>query len=317
MLKRVLMTLAATTLALGAGTAAAEYPERPITLIVGFPAGGNVDIAARQAQPFMEKYLGGSVAVVNKPGAGGAIAYTEAANAKPDGYTLVMLSFPGNWTQLFGAEQRYGVDSYDYIGLLTDEPFSLFVHADSPFKSLKDVVEASKADPGSVTIAGAGAGSSPHLGAVLFQRAAGIKLTWVPMQGSANMRTAVLGQHVNGGVTSVSVSVPMQTEGQARVLGLMSAERWDEAPDTPTFSEQGFPVEWGASRGVAGPAGLPADVKAKLVDAVKKTFDDPEFKAFAKRDKQIIRYLGPDAFKLYAENQYKMLDDMWKAEPWR
>ena len=82
MLKRVLMTLAATTLALGAGTAAAEYPERPITLIVGFPAGGNVDIAARQAQPFMEKYLGGSVAVVNKPGAGGAIAYTEAANAK-------------------------------------------------------------------------------------------------------------------------------------------------------------------------------------------------------------------------------------------
>lgn len=317
MLKRVLMTLAATTLALGAGTAAAEYPERPITLIVGFPAGGNVDIAARQAQPFMEKYLGGSVAVVNKPGAGGAIAYTEAANAKPDGYTLVMLSFPGNWTQLFGAEQRYGVDSYDYIGLLTDEPFSLFVHADSPFTSLKDVVEASKADPGSVTIAGAGAGSSPHLGAVLFQRAAGIKLTWVPMQGSANMRTAVLGQHVNGGVTSVSVSVPMQTEGQVRVLGLMSAERWDEAPDTPTFSEQGFPVEWGASRGVAGPAGLPEDVKAKLVDAVKRTFDDPEFKAFAKRDKQIIRYLGPDAFKVYAENQYKMLDDMWKAEPWR
>lgn len=317
MLKRVLMTLAATTLALGAGTAAADYPERPITLIVGFPAGGNVDIAARQAQPFMEKYLGGSVAVVNKPGAGGAIAYTEAANAKPDGYTLVMLSFPGNWTQLFGAEQRYGVDSYDYIGLLTDEPFSLFVHADSPFKSLKDVVEASKADPGSVTIAGAGAGSSPHLGAVLFQRVAGIQLTWVPMQGSANMRTAVLGQHVNGGVTSVSVSVPMQTEGQARVLGLMSADRWDEAPNTPTFAEQGFPVEWGASRGVAGPAGLPADVKAKLVDAVRKTFDDPEFKAFAKRDKQIIRYLGPDAFKVYAQNQYKMLDEMWKAEPWR
>ncbi len=316
MLKRTLMALVA-TMALGVGTAWADYPERPITIIVGFPPGGNVDIAARQAQPFMEKYLGGSIAVVNKPGAGGAIAYTEAANAKPDGYTLVMLSFPGNWTQLFGGNPRYGVDSYDYIGLLTDEPFSIFVHAESPFKSLKDMVDAAKADPGSITLAGAGSGSSPHLGALLFQKASDAPITWVPMQGSANMQTAVLGKHVTGGVTTVSVSVKMQSEGQARVLGLMAGERWEEAPDTPTFNEQGFPVEWSASRGLAGPAGLPDDVKAKLVDAVKKTFDDPEFKALAKRDKQIIRYLGPDAFRTYAENQYKMLEAIWATDPWR
>lgn len=316
MLKRTLTALIATGL-LWAAPAAADYPERPITLLVGFPAGGNVDIAARQAQPFMEKYLGGSIAVVNRPGAGGAIAYTEAANAKPDGYTLIMLSFPGNWTQLFGTEARYGVDSYDYIGLLTDEPFSIFVNAESRFKSLKDLVEASKADPGSVTLAGAGAGSSPHLGALAFQEAADIELTWVPMQGSANMRTAVLGKHVDGGVTTVSVSVPMQTEGQARVLGLMAEDRWDEAPDVPTFTEQGYAVEWSASRGVAGPAGLPDDVKAKLVEAVKKTFEDPEFKRLAKRDKQIIRYLGPAEFERYAQKQYDMLDSMWKQNPWR
>lgn len=319
MLNRLFAAVVATGAiwAIGAGQAAAEYPERPIQIIVGFPAGGNVDIAARQAQPFMEKYLGGSIAVVNKPGAGGALAYAEVANAKPDGYTLVMLSFPGNWTQLFGTEQRYTVDSYDYIGLLTDEPFSIFVHADSRFKTLKDMVEASKADPGSVTLAGAGAGSSPHLGALAFQKAAGIKVTWVPMQGSANMRTAVLGQHVDGGVTTVSVSVPMQTEGQARVLGLMAEERWDEAPDVQTFAEQGYPAEWSASRGVAGPAGLPEDVKAKLVEAVKKTYEDPEFQALAKRDKQIIRYLGPADFEKYARNQYNMLDEMWKESPWR
>ncbi len=316
MLKRTLLAFVAAVL-IGVGPAAAEYPERPITLLVGFPAGGNVDIAARQAQPFLEKYLGGSVAVVNRPGAGGSIAYTEAAAAKPDGYTLIMLSFPGNWTQLFGKELRYGVDSYDYIGLLTDEPFSVFVHPASPFKSLKDMVAAAKADPGSVTLAGAGSGSSPHLGTLLFQKASGAAFTWVPMQGSAPMMTAVRGQHVNAGVTTVSVSVPMQTEGQARVLGLMAAERWSEAPDTPTFAEQGFPVEWSASRGVAAPAGLPADVRAKLVDAVKKTFDDPEFKAFAKRDKQIIRYLAPDAFKAYAQAQYDMLADMWASAPWR
>lgn len=316
MLKRTLTALIATGL-LWAAPAAADYPERPITLLVGFPAGGNVDIAARQAQPFMEKYLGGSIAVVNRPGAGGALAYAEAANAEPDGYTLIMLSFPGNWTQLFGKEQHYGVDSYDYIGLLTDEPFSVFVHADSRFKTLKDMVEASKADPGSVTLAGAGAGSSPHLGTLAFQKAAGIKFTWVPMQGSANMRTAVLGQHVDGGVTTVSVSVPMQTEGQARVLGLMASDRWDEAPDVPTFAEQGYPVEWSASRGVAGPSGLPEDVKAKLVDAVKKTFEDPEFKRLAKRDKQIIRYLGPAEFRQYAQKQYDMLAEMWEEDPWR
>lgn len=317
--KRVFAALAAALLPIVgfAAPAAAAYPERPITLLVGFPAGGNVDIAARQAQPFMEKYLGGSIAVVNKGGAGGAIAYTEAAHAKPDGYTLVMLSFPGVFTQLFGSEQRYDVNSYEYIGLLTDEPFSIFVHADSRFKSLKDMVAAMKAEPGSVTLAGAGAASSPHLGALAFQQMAGGKLTWVPMQGSANMRTAVLGKHVDGGVTTVSVSVPMQTEGQARVLGLMATERWDEAPDVPTFEEQGLAVEWSASRGVGAPKGIPEDVAAKLEEAVRNTFDDPEFKALAKRDKQIIRYLNRANFQKYAEAQYKMLDDMWKAQPWR
>jgi len=319
MLKRTIAGFAAAALAATgfAGVAVADYPERPITVLVGFPPGGNVDIAARQAQPFLEKYLGGSIAVVNKPGAAGALAYTEAANAKPDGYTLVMLSLPGVFTVLFGAEPRYSVDSYEYIGMLTDEPYSIFVKSDSRFKTLQDMIEASKANPGSVTIAGAGSGSAPHIGALAFEKIAGIKVTWVPMQGSANMRTGVLGGHVDGGLTSVSVSVPLHAEGQARVLGLMGSDRWDEAPNIPTFAEQGAGVEWSASRGLGAPKGTPEDILVKLEDAVRKTYDDPEFKALAKRDKMILRYLDREGFKRFAQQQYSMLNDMWTADPWR
>ncbi|MEX2642764.1 MAG: tripartite tricarboxylate transporter substrate binding protein [Acetobacterales bacterium] len=319
MFKRTITGLAIAALA-AAGcvtSASAAYPERPITVLIGFPPGGNVDIAARQAQPFMEKYLGGSIAVVNKPGAAGALAYTEAANAKPDGYTLVMLSLPGVFTVLFGGEPRYSVDSFDYIGLLTDEPYSIFVNANSRFKTLKDLIDASKADPGSVTIAGAGTGSAPHIGALAFEKAAGIKLTWVPMQGAANMRTGVLGGHVDGGLTSVSVSVPLHTEGQARTLGLMGAERWSEAPNIPTMAEQGAAVEWSASRGFGAPKGTPEDILVKLEDAVRKTYNDPEFQRLAKRDKMILRHLDRAGFKKFAESQYNLLDSMWKEDPWR
>lgn len=309
--------LAAATVLAAAGPAAA-YPDRPITLLVGFPAGGNVDIAARQVQPFLEKYLGGArIAVVNKPGAAGALMNTELANAAPDGYTLGMLSFPGVFTLLFGAEARYGVDSFEYVANITDEPFTIFVNNDTPYQSLKDIVEAATARPGEITLAGAGAGSAPHVGVMAFERMTGAKFNWVPMQGAANMRTAVLGGHVDGGVTTVSVSVVLDDEKQARTLGMFADERWDKAPDLQTAKENGWDFAWSASRGIAAPKGTPEAILAKLEDAIRQIHADPEFQALAERDRQILRFLDREAFRSFAEAQYDMLAELWAAAPWK
>lgn len=310
-------TAALAALGLYALPAAAEYPERPINVLVGFPPGGNVDITIRNAQPFLEKYLGGQIVVVNKPGAAAALAYTEAANAKPDGYTLAMTSLPGGLATQFGTERRYDVDSFEWIANFTEEPFTFFVQPDSPFKTMQDMLDAAKANPGKITLAGAGSFGSPHLGLLAFERLAGVKFTWVPMQGSAPMRTAVLGGHVDGGLTSTSVSMIMHVEKQVRVLGTMSNERWDLVPDVPTTAEIGYPIEWTASRGLKAPKGTPRDIIAKIEEASRKTLEDPAFIKTMEKERVMLRFIGYDGYQKYVENQNDMLKQMWADNPWR
>lgn len=319
MLRRAFSALAAALLvAVGVtGSAVAAYPERPVTILVGFPPGGNVDITVRHAQPFLEKYVGGRITVVNKPGAAGALAYTELAEAEPDGYTLAMTSLPGALATQFGTTRRYDVDSFEHIANFTEEPFTIFVRPDSPFKSLKDIMDAAKANPGTVTLAGAGIGSSPHVGLMLLESLSGAKFNWVPMQGSAPMRTAVMGGHVDGGLTSVSVSMIMHVEGQVRVLGIKAEERWNLVPDVPTFKEEGYDIVWTASRGLWAPKGTPADIVAKWAEASRKTVEDPAFREIVERERILMHFLGSEDYQKYAENQNNMLRELWATQPWR
>jgi tripartite-type tricarboxylate transporter receptor subunit TctC len=299
--------------------ARAEYPERTINLLLGFPAGGNIDIAARQAQPFLEKYLGNGakIAVINRDGAAGAVMNTELAAAKPDGYTVGLLSSPGLWTVLFGANFKYSPDSYDYFGTLVNEPYTIFVHWDSPYQSLKDLVAAAKAQPGTINISAAGTASAPHLGLMAFENVAKAKFNYVAVKGAADMLTGVMGKHFVGGVTTVTSVMPRHEEKQLRVLGLMAEKRWDLAPQIPTFKDEGFDHVWGATRGFGGPKGLPKDVYDKWHAAVKKTFDDPEFKKLSERDRQMIEYMDGKAFEANSKKQYANLEAMWKADPWK
>ncbi len=300
-----------------AAPAAAEYPEKPITVIIGFPPGGNVDITLRHAQPFLEKYLGTSLVVVSKPGAAAALAYTELANSPPDGYTIAMTSLPGGLGTQFGTERRYDVDSFEWIANFTEEPFTFFVHPDSPLQTMEDMMEAARQDPGGISLAGSGSFGSPHLGLLVFQDLYDVEFTWVPMQGSAPMRTAVLGQHVDGGLTSVSVSAIMHVEGQVRVLGMMAPERWDLLPDVPTMAELGYPINWTASRGLKAPAGTPPEIIDKLAEASRKTMEDPEFLAILERERLLPKYLGPADYRKYVEEQNNMLKALWEKKPWR
>lgn len=313
-----LMAAAATVLALATGGAAAqEYPgNRTINLLVGFSAGGNVDILTRTVAPFLEKHLGGaSIAVINRPGAAGAIMNQELANATPDGYTLGLLSGPGFLTVLYGNELQYDADSFTYLGTFSDEAYGLVVGAGTPWETLDELVEAARASPGTITIGGAGLGSAPHLALKVFERAAGIEFNFIPGPGAAEMRNQVMGGHIDGGVTTVSVGIPMHEEGQGRLLTVFSL---DEAGSGgfPVATEQGYAAVWSAMRGLAGPDGLPDDIAAKLAEAVRATMHDEEYLAQARERNITSFYVDGETFRDVARNQKALLDEIWAAQPW-
>jgi len=315
----VAAAMAAATV-ISAPAAKAEYPERTITIMVGFTAGSAIDVTTRMVQPYLEKYLGNNakIAVVNKPGAGGALANSDVAAAKPDGYTLGLLSLPGLYTILFGSNTlKYSVDSFEYIGTLTNEPYTIYVRHDSEIKDAKDLIARLKASPGSLTVAGSGIGSAPHLGVLTLQQAAKVKFNYIPQDGSGAGQASVLGGHMNAAITSVSGSIPLHEEKQVRVLGLLADERWEKAPTVPTFKEQGFDAQWGALRGIGAPKGTPDAVLAKLGDAIAKAHADPAFKEAAEKGKQLLFYRDRAAFTRLAQSQYKNLQDMWKETPWQ
>jgi len=316
-LSHLMLTAAIGMAAVGAARAETDYPNRTIKVMVGFSAGGNLDTLARRVAPFMEKHLGdATIAVINRPGASGAVMQTELANAEPDGYTLGMLSMPGLVTVLFGNDVEYSVDDFEYAGTFTFEPHSLMVGAETTYKSIEEIVAAAKAEPGTVTVGGAGLGSAAHLALKVFERSAGVTFNFIPAPGAAEMRNQVMGGHIEGGVTTVSGSMPLHEAGKVRVLGVMSAERVSVAPEVPTLTENGYAVEWGALRGIAAPAGTPPEVMKKLSDAIVATMNDPEFQAIAKKERQLLSYRDGAAFEQSARNQYEMLKGIWDEDPW-
>lgn len=304
-------------LALPALTARAQ--DRPVQIYVGFAPGGNIDLAARMAAPFLEKYLGGGtqIIVVNKPGAGGMLMLNEVAAAAPDGRHVALVSFPALVTALYDNTPRYGVDSFAYAGLLTDEPYTVFVGNETPYRSLRDLVDAARAAPEKITIAGAGVGGAPHLAMMAIERAAGVKFTWVPTQGAGQAMQLVQGGHVAGSISTVSLTVRAHQQGTLRVVAIMERERWDKAPDLPTGIEQGVDVAAGSARGFALPSATPAPIVARWEDAIRRTAQDPEFRGMTDRDFLIIRYMDRPTMTRFVQDQAENYRRLWATTPWR
>lgn len=312
--RRILLTGALALPAL-----AARAQDRPVQLHVGFAPGGNIDLAARMAAPFLEKHLGGGtqIIVVNKPGAGGMLMLNEVAAAAPDGRTVALVSFPALVTALYDNTPRYRVDSFAYAGLLTDEPYTVFVGTGTPYRSLRDLVEAARARPEEINFAGAGVGSAPHLALMAIERAAGVRFTWVPMQGAGQALQLVHGGHVAGSISTVSLTVRGHIQGAHRVIAIMERERWDKAPDLPTGIEQGIDVAAGSARGFALPAATPAPVIARWEDAIRRTATDPEFRALAERDFLIVRHMDRATMTRFVEEEARRYGEVWRSNPWR
>lgn len=297
--------------------AQATFPDRPITMIVAFPPGGGTDVAARTLARFMSATLGQPIVVNNRAGAGGEIGFGELARTRPDGYTIGFINTPNIVTIPIERRARYRLEDFAPIANIVDDPGSFFVLADSPFRTLTDLVAHARAKPDDVSYGTSGVGSDDHLAALAFERAAGIKLTHVPFAGAAAVRNALLGRQLTIASLNMGEGIADMRNGIARSLGQMAERRWDETPDTPTFRDQGFDIIEGSMRGVAAPAGVPRDVLDRLVMAAKAAVENAEFRQLAMQQALPLRFLDPDAYRTELIALRSKYQQLWTAHPWR
>jgi tripartite-type tricarboxylate transporter receptor subunit TctC len=290
------------TLLLSVTAQAADFPTKEVQIIIPWAAGGATDLIFRALAATTGKYLGKAVVVVNRPGGAGAVGYTEAAQAKPDGYTLVSAITPLTILP-HQVATAFTYKSFEPVINVVDDPSMFLVRSDAPWKSLKEFLDFAKKNPDMITVGNSGAGGGVHLVAVAFEKAAGVKFNHIPFSGGGPSVTAILGGHVN----AVSVSPPEGIEhvkaGKLKIIALFSGKRFELFPDVPTVKEQGIDFVMGMWRGLAAPKGTPPDVIKKLHDAFKQGMEDPLFQKNAKDMSVNLRYLGPEAFgKLMAQD---------------
>tara|TARA_B100001167_G_scaffold187937_1_gene150674 strand:+ start:4904 stop:5890 length:987 start_codon:yes stop_codon:yes gene_type:complete len=308
---RNFFTLGLGAAAFAAGTfvlsdsALAEYPERPITWIVPWGAGGGTDATSRMLAGLMEQELGVPVNVVNRDGGSGVVGHSAIANAQPDGYTI------GTVTVEIAMMRHAGLTDLDYsdytpIGLFNADPAAFHVRADSEFDTLPAFLEAAKADPGKMKASGTGQGGIWHLamaGLLVESGLAPDTVPWVPSKGAA----AGLQDLVSGGVDIVASSYPeaasLISAGKVKSLAVMGDEPLADVPDLPTVkSETGIDLTVSTWRGLAGPAGLPDDVVARLSTALEAAWKSEEFTAFmAERGFGKVWLDGPGFGKFMAD----------------
>jgi tripartite-type tricarboxylate transporter receptor subunit TctC len=276
---RLCAALLASIAALSAGPAAAQYPDRPIKLVVPFPAGGGADALARTIMPRVAQELGTSIVIDNRPGAGGNVGAEFVAHAAPDGYTLL---YGTNGTHAINrtlyAKQGFDpVRDFAPVSRMTQIAALLVVNPSVPAKSVAELVDFAKANPGRVFFASAGNGTTSHLAGELFKTSAGIDIVHVPYRGGGLAAADVAGGQVQMMIDVMPNVLPLATGGKLRAIGVTTAARVPAAPEIPTIAESGLPgFEVSAWDGIFAPAGTPAAVVDRLNAAIRTALADPK-----------------------------------------
>ena len=294
-LDRRSLVLAAAAFVTAAGTGASawaqsgDYPARPVTLIVPFPAGGPTDRHMRTLADIAGKHLGQPIIVENKPGAGGTLGPgTMARTAKPDGYTITQ--FPMSMLRMAHMQKTAWnpVTDFTYIIGVSGYTFGFTVRSDSPYKSFNEYIAAARKSPGKIEYGSTGIGSSPHLLMEELAENAKVTLNHVPFKGNADLQQALLGGHV-AAQSDASGWDTYVNGGQMRLLMTFGEKRTQRWPDVPTAKELGYGVVSTSPYGLAGPKGMDPAVVQKLHDAFKKAMDDP-------RHAELMLQLNQDAW---------------------
>jgi tripartite-type tricarboxylate transporter receptor subunit TctC len=277
--------------------AGSDFPQREITFIVPWNAGGSNDVLARGLQPLLREQ-GFNIVIENITGATGANGLRRVATAAPDGYTLGM----GTSSTLAVMVQKkvpLQSDQFTNIARVSTEPLMLLVPAAGPYQTLDAFIEHMKKTPGGVTIGTPGSYNLNHIFASMTARSAGVAYTNVPYTGGSQVVADLLGQHVEAGVLKPSETIGVVQQGSLKPIGVFANERLEMLPDVPTFKEKGFDVfPYGPvvqMAYVVGPANLPADIRTRLISAFRTAIQDPRFREFAKKNVFLVDDMTGDA----------------------
>jgi tripartite-type tricarboxylate transporter receptor subunit TctC len=282
-MSRFTTVLAGASLALAAltgTTSAQQFPDKPIQLMVAFPAGGSTDVAARIVAAIAEKALGQSIVVVNKGGAGGQIGWTELVRQKPDGYYIGFINLPATNTVILDPERKAIFTEKDFTPIINQvlDPGVIWVRADSPYKTVQDLIDAAKKSPGTIRAATTGILSDDHLAILMTEEAApGANFRLVHLEGGAAQFKEIMSGNIDVAFDNVGSIVKRVQSGEVRALAVMDDVRSKFLPDVPTMKELGYSTVISSStRGIAGPKGMPAPIVDKLRDVLHKAMADPE-----------------------------------------
>ena len=304
----VLKTILATGLLLAGSLVAAhaEYPDRPITLIVPWGAGGGTDATGRILANLMEKQLGQPINVINRTGGGSVIGHTEIAQAKPDGYTLGIITTELSMFHWIGTSPLTYQD-YTLIGLYNADPSAVVVQASSPYKTMEDLAKAIKEKASALRAGGANQGGLNHLAYVsLVNELGGDRAFWVPTEGAAPALQLLASGAINVAVVQLPEAQGLIDAGELRPLALLGSERNPDFPDVPTIKESAgidFPIAgW---RGLGAPKGLPDDVTTKLLGVMESVVKSTEFKDFMHKRNYGVVWEGGADFDAYLARRDK------------
>ena len=273
---RINKSWAAGVFALAVSAVAFAYPDKPVQYIIPFAAGGESDIAARLQQQTFKTRFNQDMVVVNKPGAGGGLAWSQM-NAMPgDGHTIVGVNLPHIVLQPLEGTVDYKTEDVTPIYFFHYTPDAIVVAQDSPHKTFADLVKAAREKPGAISFAGSGTNSANHLAHERLNREFKIKTTYVPFKGTGDMVSSILGNHVSAAMSYSTLAI--QQKGKMRMLAVATVQRVPQFPDVPTFKELG--VDWvdGAYRGIGVPKSTPPDVRKKVSDMMDAINKDPELR---------------------------------------
>lgn len=296
---------------------AADFPNKPITLLMGWLPGSGPDVWHRALADVMSKNLGQAVVVDNKAGASGTLAPAALVTAKPDGYTIAHMPITVLRLPVMQKVAFDPLKDFTWIIHMSGFQFVTMVRADSPIKTMKEYLDYAKANPGKMTYGSPGSGTSLHIGMELIAKHAGVQFTHVPFKGTIESVTNLEGGHVMS-VAGGSEAYPLIQAGKLRGLAVWTEKRLASLPDVPTLTELGLPFVFDSPYGMAGPKGMDPAIVKKLHDAIKVAMEDPKAIEVRNRFNMVDRYMDTAAYAKFQvelfEKEKKYLNDIGLAK---
>lgn len=290
----------------------ADFPTKPITLVVPFPPGGGTDTVGRPLASVAHQHLGQPMVVINKAGGSGAVGAQFVANSKPDGYTVLhglnALTELPQVDELLGRKPAFRKEQFIPIGQVAVTPFAMMVHVDSRWKTFQEFVAEAKQKPDEFQYASAGVYSTTHFMWEKILRATGIRVRHMPTTGGGPIMVAVLGKHVDiGHCVAPAVCAPQVEARKVRLLAITSESRLPIYPDVPTLKELGYDVTHSIWHTLMVPAGTPPEVVARLRQGLKGMVEDEAFKSLMTKLGERIQYMSGEGFEKYWDEEYRTM----------